>query len=174
MQVLIAGAGLAGLCAAGALAGAGCAVTIFDARDRLGGRVRTFREGLPERVRGARAFATDGSVGAFRDGVDGEDDVAASVVTFLEGGSASRELRTLADAGSARLLSSLCWLGSAARNATRHAEPVLRTTWEDDPWARGGYALIDPGFDPAWRRLLSKCAGRIVLAGEHTSDDWQG
>ena len=47
MQVLIAGAGLAGLCAARELGGAGCAVTIFDARDRLGGRVRTIRDGLP-------------------------------------------------------------------------------------------------------------------------------
>ena len=100
--------------------------------------------------------------------------MAAGVVTFLAGGSASRELRTLTDAGSARLLSSLCWLGSATRYATRHAEEVLRTTWEDDPWARGGYAFFDPGFDPAWRSLLSKRAGRIVFAGEHTSDDWQG
>jgi len=39
---------------------------------------------------------------------------------------------------------------------------------------RGGYAFLDPGFDPAWRALLSRRAGRMVFAGEHTSERWQG
>jgi monoamine oxidase len=61
------------------------------------------------------------------------------------------------------------WLGSPSRPlATR----VI--TWEDDPWARGGYAYFDPGFDPAWRDLLARPHGRIVFAGEHTSLRWQG
>jgi monoamine oxidase len=47
-------------------------------------------------------------------------------------------------------------------------------TWEDDPFARGGYAYLDPGFDPAWRAQLSRRAGRLVFAGEHTSEEWQG
>ena len=43
-SVLVAGAGLAGLTAARALVTKGAAVTVVDARDRVGGRVFTFRE----------------------------------------------------------------------------------------------------------------------------------
>ena len=43
MRVLVAGAGLAGLCAARELTRAGAAVTILDARERAGGRVWTAR-----------------------------------------------------------------------------------------------------------------------------------
>ena len=43
-SVLVAGAGLAGLTAARALVTKGAAVTIVDARDRVGGRVFTFRD----------------------------------------------------------------------------------------------------------------------------------
>ncbi|PYR73766.1 MAG: hypothetical protein DMF87_24910 [Acidobacteria bacterium] len=46
--------------------------------------------------------------------------------------------------------------------------------WTSDPWARGGYAFTDPCFDPAWRPLLGRRAGRIFFAGEHTSERWQG
>jgi monoamine oxidase len=45
-HVLVAGAGLAGLAAARALEARGVRVTIFDARDRVGGRVWTIREGF--------------------------------------------------------------------------------------------------------------------------------
>ena len=39
MHVVVVGAGLAGLSAANALLGGGCAVTVLEARDRIGGRV---------------------------------------------------------------------------------------------------------------------------------------
>jgi monoamine oxidase len=55
--------------------------------------------------------------------------------------------------------------------------PVTRVhigDWTGDPCARGGYAFMDPGFDPAWRPLLARRAGRIVFACEHTSERWQG
>jgi monoamine oxidase len=39
MHVIVVGAGLAGLSAAGALLDGGCAVTVLEARDRIGGRV---------------------------------------------------------------------------------------------------------------------------------------
>ena len=39
MHVIVVGAGLAGLSAAGALLDGGCAVTVLEARDRIGGRM---------------------------------------------------------------------------------------------------------------------------------------
>lgn len=48
-HVLIAGAGLAGLSAARELASRGARVTIWDARDRVGGRVWTIRDGFAQR-----------------------------------------------------------------------------------------------------------------------------
>ena len=125
-------------------------------------------EGL--RARHARAVATDGPLGAFWDATEGQPSSAKSIITFLGGGSASPGLRDAARRGAAGLLSDLCWLGLAGT-------PVVashQVTWEDDPFAGGGYAYADPAFDPAWKPLLSKRAGRIVFAGEHTSEEFQG
>jgi monoamine oxidase len=47
-SVLVAGAGLAGLAAAHDLAELGAAITVIDARDRVGGRVWTARDGFSE------------------------------------------------------------------------------------------------------------------------------
>jgi monoamine oxidase len=46
--------------------------------------------------------------------------------------------------------------------------------WEQDPWARGGYAFFDPAFDPSLRAWLARPFGRVFFAGEHTSVKWQG
>ena len=113
----------------------------------------------------ARAFATDAAVGAFWQCSD-------HVLTFLAGGSASRALRVRVDGGAQRVLEELCWLGDVARSS--NAQIMHSTTWEDDPFARGGYAYFDAGFDPAARPLLGRRAGRIHFAGEHTSTRWQG
>ena len=48
VSVLIAGGGLAGLCAARDLAAWGATVTVVEARDHVGGRVQTAREGFIE------------------------------------------------------------------------------------------------------------------------------
>lgn len=49
MRVVIAGAGLAGLTAARELEAHGADVTVVEARDRVGGRVHTIRDGFAER-----------------------------------------------------------------------------------------------------------------------------
>ena len=122
------------------------------------------------RDRHAQAFATDSSVGAFWDATDGQPSQQYSVINFLAGGGASRELQRLARDGANQLLRNLCWLGLAGAWVIASHQ----TTWEDDPLAGGGYAFSDPAFDPSWRPLLSRRAGRLVFAGEHTSDDHQG
>lgn len=48
-HVLVAGAGMAGLAAARTLTASGARVTVFDARDRVGGRVWTIRDGFAQR-----------------------------------------------------------------------------------------------------------------------------
>lgn len=114
----------------------------------------------------AQAFATDGAVGAFWQ-------ASGSVLTFLAGGAASRALQERAGRGADAMLDELCWIRTRGSRGGRN--PVVhRTTWEDDPFARGGYAYFDPGFDPAWRSLLARRAGRVHFAGEHTSEGWQG
>jgi monoamine oxidase len=134
----------------------GCATkAIVEApRDLFGGRH-------------ARAFATDTDLGAFWDATE---DHSGRLLAFLGGGGASRPLRARADAGASHLLSELCWLGMAGAPVS----DLRVVTWEDDEYAGGGYAYFDPDFDPAWRPLLSRRAGRLVFAGEHTSERWQG
>jgi monoamine oxidase len=124
----------------------------------------------------ARAFATDTGLGAFWDATEGQLPTPNSqlpkrfVLTFLGGGTASRKLHARAERGPHAVLSDLCWLGMAGAPV----DAMRMATWEDDPFARGGYAYFDPGFDPSWRAQLNRPAGRVVFAGEHTSEDWQG
>ena len=48
-RVIVAGAGLAGLSAARELEARGASVTVIEARDRVGGRVWTLRDGFASR-----------------------------------------------------------------------------------------------------------------------------
>lgn len=115
----------------------------------------------------ARAFATNTALGAFWQG-------PGKVLTFLGGGSTSRTLRARADEGADAVVADLCWLHDMPSGAEATRAPIHAVTWEDDPFARGGYAYIDPGFDPADRAWLARRADRLVFAGEHTSERWPG
>ena len=72
--------------------------------------------------------------------------------------------------GPAGLAQSLDWLGA------RESELVAsrQIVWEQDQFARGGYAFFDPSFDPELRAWLARPCGRLFFAGEHTSLKWQG
>lgn len=64
----------------------------------------------------------------------------------------------------------LDWLGIGKTRVVAHHV----TTWEEDPWARGGYAYFEGGCDPNLRAWLARPHGRILCAGEYTSVRWQG
>jgi monoamine oxidase len=114
------------------------------------------------------AFGSDLPIGAVWDG--SEHQRGPGILSFLAGGRASRALQDLlAREGEAGVLRQIAWLG---KPSTLLASRTV--VWDDDPWARGGYAYFDPGFDPLWRAWLARPAGRIVFAGEHTSIRYQG
>ncbi|MBJ7471922.1 MAG: FAD-dependent oxidoreductase, partial [Solirubrobacteraceae bacterium] len=56
-------------------------------------------------------------------------------------------------------------------DAARKPEGVQVTRWAADPWARGSYSFLPPGASSRDREALARPAGRLVLAGEHTSVD---
>lgn len=117
-----------------------------------------------------RAFGSSMPFGAVWDGNE-EQRGRPGILALLAGGSASDLTGALAAReGAAGLARSLDWLGSG--NASVVA--CHQTTWETDPWARGGYAAFDSGFDPALRAWLARPFGRLFFAGEHTSLQWQG
>ena len=120
-----------------------------------------------------RAYATTLPIGALWDGSEEQSSgrTPPAILTMLAGGSASRETRALlARGGPAALARQLGWLGG-------RGVPMIAAhsvAWEDDPWARGGYAYFDPAYDPGYRRWLGLPFGRVLFAGEHTSIRWQG
>ena len=61
-QTIVIGAGLAGLSAAYELVGAGCDVQVFEARQRLGGRVHTVQLAAGQYGEGGGEFVDDNHV----------------------------------------------------------------------------------------------------------------
>src|SRR6185503_2877532 len=115
------------------------------------------------------AFGTNLPIGAVWESC--EEVRGGSDLTLLAGGSASAQLRDLlATEGVAGVMRHLRWLGRPAP-LPRLARVV---SWESDPWARGGYAVFGPGFDPIDEPLLRRPFGRVFFTGEHTSEHWQG
>ncbi|HEU4343936.1 MAG TPA: NAD(P)/FAD-dependent oxidoreductase [Candidatus Binatia bacterium] len=122
------------------------------------------------RARRPRACATDLDLGAVWDGSEDQRG-PRGILTLLAGGSASDATKTiLAGGGAKRLVERLRFfgIGRARLVASRGV------SWEDDLWARGGYAFFDSSFPPSARRLLALPWRRVFFAGEHTSTTWQG
>jgi monoamine oxidase len=115
------------------------------------------------------AFGSDLPTGAVWDSNE-QQRGPQGILSFVAGGRASSALQDiLAREGEAGVIRHIEWLGKPSTLLTSRT-----IVWEDDPWARGGYAYFDPGFDPLWRAWLARPAGRIVFAGEHTSIKYQG
>ncbi|HEV8346074.1 MAG TPA: NAD(P)/FAD-dependent oxidoreductase [Vicinamibacterales bacterium] len=117
-----------------------------------------------------RALGSALPIGALWDANE-EQRGRAGILALVAGGSASDATQEIvAKDGPAGLVNALEWLGS--KNAELLASRQI--VWEQDPWARGGYAFFDPAFDPALRAWLARPFGRVFFAGEHTSIRWQG
>ena len=117
-----------------------------------------------------RACATDLDIGAVWDSSEDQRG-PRGILTLLAGGGASDATKAmLASRGAERFAAHLGFfgLGRARLIASRSI------SWEDDPWARGGYAFFDSSFPPSARRLLALPWKRVFFAGEHTSTTWQG
>ena len=118
----------------------------------------------------ARAFGSPLPFGAVWDGNE-EQRGRAGILSLLAGGGASDATQAVvAKHGARGLTDALDWLGSKDSELSASRQIV----WEQDPYARGGYAFFDPGYDPSLRAWLSRPAGRLFFAGEHTSIRWQG
>jgi monoamine oxidase len=121
------------------------------------------RQGRPN------AFGSDQPHGAVWDGNEHQRG-QAGILSLLAGGGAAAELAHLIDdEGMDGLVRRLAWLGSPARLLWSRV-----VAWDRDPWARGGYAYFEAGFDPRSRDLLARPVGRMLFAGEHTHVRWQG
>ncbi len=122
------------------------------------------------RAREPRAWGTPLPIGAAWDASEDQRGRHA-VLTLLAGGSASRDTQALLRRGGpAALVDELQWLGAGGARLTGWRS----ISWDRDPWARGGYAFIDPGYPVELHHWLARPAGRLVFAGEHTSLRWQG
>ena len=117
-----------------------------------------------------RALGSPLPLGAIWDANE-EQSGRPGILSLMAGGSAAGAARDMvAKAGPGALARSLDWLGA------RQAQLVgwRQVSWDADPWARGGYAYFDPGFDPSLRSWLARPCGRLFFAGEHTSIASQG
>jgi monoamine oxidase len=87
---------------------------------------------------------------------------------LLAGGNAAREVQVLIRTRAGTVLVRQLACSPAFTPPLRHDRLV-----DKDPWARGGYAVFDPQFDPVLRSC-SPARPRIVFAGEHTSASLAG
>jgi monoamine oxidase len=143
------------------------------ARLKYGRATRTLLQFDRRFWRGAgrpRAFGSALPLGAVWDGNE-EQRGRPGILSLLAGGGASDATQAMsAKDGPRGLVDSLGWLG--ARDAPLVGSRQI--VWEQDPFARGGYAFFDPSFDPSLRAWLARPCGRLFFAGEHTSVRWQG
>jgi monoamine oxidase len=117
-----------------------------------------------------RACASDLDIGAVWDASEGQSG-EKGILTLLAGGGASAATQALLkNGGPAELIHRLRFFGLGRARLIAHRS----VNWQDDPWARGAYAVFDRSLPSSGRRLLALPAGRIFFAGEHTSARWQG
>ncbi len=111
--------------------------------------------------RRTRAYASDLPIGTIWEANE-EQPGRMGILTLMAGGSASRAARdSFAEGGIEQTVAALTWLGSAPRELMTFRQ----ITWEEDPWAGGGYAAFTTSYDPALRQWLARPHGRCFFAG---------
>ena len=55
----------------------------------------------------------------------------------------------------------------------RQFEGGRSKSWDEDPWARGAFAILRPGDVTRLEPHIARAEGRVHFAGEHTSP-WLG
>ena len=137
MSVLVAGAGLAGLTAACELQRRGARVTVVEARDRLGGRVWTMREGFAE---GQHAEAGGDLIDPDQEAIRGlAKDMGLTLSPILRGGFA--------------------FVGSGTRGSRVESSSRAGSVWEElaqaaEPWVRA-YRVNERRWDGPIARQLA-------------------
>jgi monoamine oxidase len=121
-----------------------------------------------KRVGRARAWGSDGPLGALWDGNE-EQAGRAGILVLLGAGGAAASLQSTLSRGGESLARELAVLGRPARLVEART-----VAWHEDALSRGAYAFFDPAFDPSLRRVLAQPHGRVLFAGEHTSETSQG
>ena len=116
-----------------------------------------------------RAFGTALPTGAVWDASEHQRGKPGILMT-LAGGAASAECQQIIRAeGADGIVRRLRWLGKPSPLTA-----MWHVSWEDDPLARGGYAAFTTSFPPLLRPWLRRPFGRVMFAGEHTSEQSQG
>jgi len=148
-KVIVAGAGLAGLTAALELQEAGAAVTVLEARDRVGGRVWTIRDGFAQ---GQQAEAGGDLIDDDQDAIQrlarrlGLDviPVLRSGFAFVRQGPRGRPVRVLARHGA-------FW--AAIRKAL--APQIRDFRLGEERWIKGIYFCSSYSYDMSWTWNIS-------------------
>ncbi len=91
----------------------------------------------------------------------------APIVAAFVGASHARALERLEDGEVVSAVTDQLARGFGAE--ARQPESSIVTRWGADPWARGSYSFLPPRASSRDRQALGQPAGRLVLAGEHTS-----
>jgi polyamine oxidase len=116
---------------------------------------------------GATLGVVGAPLGATIAAVDLHAVTGAPIVAAFVGGRAARALERRGERGMVDAVTSQLAKGFGA--AAKTPERALATRWAADRWARGAYSCLAPGATSDDRAALAVPAGRVVLAGEHTS-----
>jgi monoamine oxidase len=89
---------------------------------------------------------------------------------ILESYSAGVEARRIAKTRESPLLLSVRETAAAFPELPDQFEGGAAKLWDEDEWARGAYTWFKPGQIRSLLPLISRSEGRLLFAGEHTSD----